>query len=369
MVRFETYSNIHPRSESKEANEICFFIPRHIFRKIIQEGNEEQKNRALYDLILSERILGQRLVYSELPMTIKGNPTQHRIIYDMLGSQHLTAFPGKPMRYEGDSQTGDSHIDSCYDNIGLVYNFFRVNFNRNSIDDQGMTVTSSVHFASYYDNAFWNGKQLIYGNGSDLIAKYGILTKSLDVTAHEITHGIQQNEVKLGYGDESGGLMESIADCFAIMCLQWANNQHVEDSNWLIGEYILPTDIGIALRSLRDPGTANRFDEQIQHYRDFNPSMDPHVCSGIPNKAFYLACMKVGGYSWERIGKVWYITLLSRLNKRSRFRDMAENTSDVAAQLFGEESIEHQATREAWNSVGFVVEKPDLWRALKEKKY
>jgi Zn-dependent metalloprotease len=118
------------------------------------------------------------------------------------------------------------------------------------------------------------------------------------------------------------------------MISQWVSNQTVDAAHWLIGEGLM-TD-GKALRSMKDPGTANQYDDQIKNYRDYRPDMDVHTSSGIANYAFYLACKNVGGNSWEKIGKVWYITNTARLRHNSGFQDAGNHTFDVAGSLFGE---------------------------------
>lgn len=128
-------------------------------------------------------------------------------------------LPGTPVRYEGAGDTGDEDVDACYKNTGSVYKFYKEVFYRNSIDGQGMTLASSTHFANKYDNALWNGQQMVYGDGSDEIIRRHEFT-TIDVIAHEMTHGIEQYEVNLPYNHQFGAIKESIADCFAIMCSQ-----------------------------------------------------------------------------------------------------------------------------------------------------
>jgi Zn-dependent metalloprotease len=87
-----------------------------------------------------------------------------------------------------------------------------------------------------------------------------------------------------------------------------------------------------------------------------------HINSGIPNHAFYLAAVKIGGFAWEKAGRIWYETLRdSRLQPFWGFRRFARLTITVAGQLFGEGSAEQQAVHEAWSEVGIDI--PALARA------
>ena len=124
---------------------------------------------------------------------------------------------------------------------------------------------------------------------------------------------LTQYTAKFSY-EEAGGLNESMSDVFSAMCEQKVNNQSFEQTSWLIGEGIVEDSIGKALRSMRSTGNTSkthRWDEQVQHYRDYSDDMDAHVCSGIPNKAFYLVCKNIGGNSWDKPGKIWYKALTS----------------------------------------------------------
>jgi Zn-dependent metalloprotease len=115
---------------------------------------------------------------------------------------------------------------------------------------------------------------------------------------------------------------------------------------------------------MKDPGTAFPGDAQISKMADYRDGMDPHISSGIGNKAFYLACKKVSGHSWEKVGRVWYITLRDRLRDSSGFQDAADNTFDVAGSLFGDGGAVQSAVADAWNEVGVQAKKPNLGKVL-----
>lgn len=345
-------SNLHNKR-------ICFIVPSRLLEKKIKEGTPEQRDRALYTLKISQLIRGQRIANARTRTpSVAAHEEMRREVYDMKNSENESGLPGKLVQQENGRDTGDQDADNCYKGTGNVYKFYKEVFNRNSIDNHGMPMISSVHFAKDFDNAFWNGRQMVYGDGDGLSFKKHELAALQDVTGHEMTHGVTNFTSNLDYDGESGGLNESMSDCFGIMILQWVNKQTVDNAHWLIGEGLMVD--GKALRSMKDPGTANPDDDQIKNYRDYRAGMDVHQTSGIGNYAFYLACKNAGGYSWDKIGKVWFITNTTRLQHNSGFQDTANNTFDVSGSLFGEGSKEQKAVHDAWQQAGLEAKKPDL---------
>jgi Zn-dependent metalloprotease len=332
---------------------ICCIIPPDLLYRVIREGKtEEEKDRAIRTLEISESLRTQRAVLSKIGgLRLVGPPEKRRIIYDANHGEDIFSLPGTLRRDEGDDiETGDSDVDNSYLNSGKVYDFYKDAFMRNSIDDGSLALQSSVHFGTDFDNAVWTGNQMVFGDGSGVIFKKGSLT-SLTVMAHELTHGVTDNEANLVYRGQPGALNEHMSDVFAIMCDQWVNHETAETSDWLIGRGILVGD-GRALRSLKEPGTAHPLDKQINHMNNYHTGMRIHYSSGIPNKAFYVTCEKIGGFSWEKAGKIWYLTLRDRLHEYSKFQDAADLTFEVAGSLFGEESDEQKAVSLGWKSVG-----------------
>lgn len=267
------------------------------------------------------------------------------------------------MRSEGAASTGDIAVDEAYDGAGATYDLFYEIYERNSIDDRGMRLDSTVHYGMNYDNAFWNGNQMVYGDGDgDLFNRFTI---AIDVIGHELTHGITQYEANLTYRDQPGALNESFSDVFGTMVKQRALNQQANEADWLIGEGLFTSNVnGEALRSMKAPGTAYNDpvigkDPQPAHMRDYaKVSYDNggvHINSGIPNHAFYLVATEIGGYAWEKAGMIWYIVLRDRLSSRAQFQDAANMTYQVAAELYGNGSTEQQAVKNGWNGVGISV--------------
>jgi Zn-dependent metalloprotease len=350
------YSNLKARKYQqnyygvrKQSHVECYFTPAYIFRKQLEEGSQEQKRKALHNLELSSAVRRERRVKSAMyGMLVSAGPEKQRSIHDMVNNGNFAALPGKRIRSEGQPDLpGDDDANKAYEGSGQTFDFYEKEFERTSIDDNGMPLISSVRFDVDLDNAMWNGQYMIYGEGGGGFFKKGRMT-DLVVCAHELTHGVTENESFLEYFDEMGGLNEGLSDIFGIMCEQWVKKQKVDDSSWLIGEGALES--GQGLRSMKEPGKGFPGDAQIGHYKDFDPSMDPHVSSGIPNKAFYLTCMEIGGYSWEKAGKIWYVALKDHVGQFTKFQDMANFTFTLAGQLFGDDI--KKAVQKGWDAVG-----------------
>ena len=177
-----------------------------------------------------------------------------------------------------------------------------------------MHMIGSVHYGRLFDNALWDGAQIVYGDGDGII--FRSFTECVDVIAHELTHGVIQAVGDLQYSGESGALNESIADVFGTLVKQWSLKQTVEDADWIVGHgQFTPVVHGFGLRSLRKPGSA--YDDPIMgkdpqpaHMRGFVTPMplhaDVHINSGIPNHAFYLFARELGGEAWDSAGRIWY---------------------------------------------------------------
>lgn len=236
-----------------------------------------------------------------------------------------------------------------------VADFYQQAFGRNSIDGCGMTMISSIHYGVDFNNAFWNGTQMTYGDGDQKI--FIDFTKGNDVIAHELTHGVTQHSLQLTYVNEAGGLNESISDVFGTMFRQWQAGQTVEKADWLIGKDIMgPLAIQrgfTCLRDMADPSAKHCLAPQPKHISDYRPGMDPHQSSGIPNLAFTTAAKAIGGKSWEKIGKVWYQAVTKAGPKPNlRMKAFATSTRQAAKLLFPKEPAVLTAVDNGWKSVG-----------------
>lgn len=240
------------------------------------------------------------------------------------------------------------------------------------MDGDGMDLVSTVHYRIGYDNAFWNGQQMAYGDGDEDLPEADRLFNRftiLDITGHEMTHGVVQHTAGLVYQDQSGALNESFADVFGSLVKQRVRNQAAAQADWIIGEGLFTSNVnGVGIRSLKAPGTAYDDpvigkDPQPAHMADFvNTTSDNggvHINSGIPNHAFYLTAVALGGNAWDKAGRIWYNTLAEKLNTQSQFQDAAQATVDSAGELFGAGGTEQLAVCEAWQQVGMQTVCPN----------
>ncbi len=331
-------------------------LPPQILTSIVENGTPQQRRRALATLAVSERLRGRRELLAHLLVPPPAGQ-KRRAVYD---AQHRTRLPGALVRSEGDPASDDVAVNEAYDGAGATDDLYRGEFHRDSIDGRGMRIDSTVHYGVQYDNAFWDGAQMVYGDGDgELFERF---TKSIDVIGHELTHGVTDSEAALEYHDQPGALNESFSDVFGSLVKQRERRQSAAEADWIIGEGLFTARVrGVGLRSLRAPGSAYADpvlgnDPQPAHMSGYDAAPDDnggvHVNSGIPNHAFYLAAVSIGGFAWEKAGRIWYVALTERLRKSSDFAAAAEATEAVAGEIFGTGGAEQEAVREAWRQVG-----------------
>jgi Zn-dependent metalloprotease len=278
-------------------------------------------------------------------------------------AQGLESLPGVVVRREGDAPTGDVAADEAYDGLGATYELFAQVFDRASIDGAGLPLLATVHYGQLYDNAFWDGDQMVFGDGDGQV--FGRFTASLSVIGHELSHGVTQYTADLEYEGQSGALNESLSDVFGALVEQHSRGQSSAEASWLIGEGLFTDQVeGNALRSMKAPGTAYDDDvlgkdPQPAHMDDFVETDDDnggvHLNSGIPNHAFYLVATALGGNAWDQAGPIWYDTVTGGLSSTATFADFAAATATNAAARFGDGSPEHAAVSDAWSTVGLPI--------------
>ena len=343
-------------------------VPPHMLQSIVENGNPEQREWARATLALSERLRGQRIAITVFPRLIdKARAVgKQRSVYD---AHNGTTLPGDLVRDEGDPATGDQAVDEAYDGSGATYDLYRQVYGRDSIDDNGLPLNSTVHYGQGYDNAFWDGTQMVYGDGDEDLPEdqrlFNRFTAAVDIIGHELTHGVTQYEARLVYWDQPGALNESMSDVFGSLVKQYLLGQTADQADWIIGAGLFTPNVnGVGIRSMKAPGTAYDDpvlgkDPQPRHMDDYqNVPYDNggvHINSGIPNRAFYVTAREIGGRAWEKAGQIWYVTLRDQLQDRSTFQDAANLTYQVAGSLYGAGSLEQQAVRTGWAEVGITV--------------
>jgi Zn-dependent metalloprotease len=346
-------------------------IPPHMLRKIAENGTTEQRVRAMENLSVSGQFQGQRQALAEMPQygpkLAAAAAAKLRTIYN---AGFGTTLPGTVVRNEGEPPSPDVTVNEAYEGSGYTYDLFMDAYQRNSIDANGMRLDSTVHYGKGYDNAFWNGKQMVYGDGDeDLPVEdrlFNRFTIAIDVIGHELSHGVTQFEAALAYYGQSGALNESMSDVFGSLVKQRSLNQTASEADWIIGAGLFTSKVnGVGIRSMKAPGTAYDDpvlgkDPQPAHMRDYVTTIEDnggvHINSGIPNRAFYIAATEIGGYAWEKAGRVWYVTLRDKLQSTSNFLQAAQATIQAAGELYGEGSVEQKAVQKGWSDVGVLTD-------------
>ncbi len=336
----------------------CCIVPPYMLRSIMEHGDESQQALAWAAITESEQFRGLRRVLTPIAALASTTPgVKRRTIYD---ARRRYELPGRLVRAEGSPKSKDAAVNEAYIGSGATYDFYSRILSRNSINDRGMRLDSTVHYGVSYDNAFWNGQQMVFGDGDGRI--FLRFTRSLDVIGHELSHGVIQFEAGLEYRGQAGALNESFADVFGSLVRQYRKKQSIEQADWLIGGGLfMPGVKARGIRSLKEPGSAYDDpilgkDPQPGHMRDYVRTTEDnggvHINSGIPNRAFYELARRLGGFAWEKAGRIWYLALTDKLRPLSGFRDGVNLTVQAAGELFGNNSREQKATREAWAEVG-----------------
>ncbi len=316
----------------------CAYIPPHVLGRVVKGADESGRAAArasAHQSKLSRGLRAERPIkMEELTPSLAGAAgvaappagTAGREVYDC---QNQWVQRVKLARGEDDPATGDDAVDLVYDQAGIVLDYFQKELNRNSIDDAGMNLVLNVHFGTNYMNAFWDGDEMTFGDGDGNI--FTSFAESLDVTTHELGHGVTQFTANLDYYSQSGALNEHFSDVFGTVVTQFHLEQTPDTADWLIGNEIMgPTLFGEALRSMKAPGCAydNALlgkDPQPAHMDDYYAGLADnqgvHINSGIPNKAFYLAATdQIGTFN---AAKIWYYAL-QKLWPTADFNDAVE---------------------------------------------
>ncbi len=341
-------------------------VPPYMVEHMARSADERLREWALVHLARAAAIRAVRSFAQQMPaMMVSASPTgkKHRLVYD---ARKKDVLPGKLVRTEGEAKSADVAVNEAYDYSGDTFDFFFEVFGRNSLDDGGMSLISSVHVGEAdggnrfqpMNNAFWDGSQMAYGDGDGQV--FQCFTRSLDVVGHELTHGVQSFTSNLLYRGQSGALNEHFSDVFGILVRQWRRKESATEASWLIGrEVLVPAPTRRSIRDMEHPGTAYRddpalgTDPQPDHmsklYVGPADSGGVHINSGIPNRAFVLVAQALGRPAWETAGTIWYESML-QLSRTSQFADLAKITAQIAGDRF--DAATKKAVKAAWKKVG-----------------
>jgi Zn-dependent metalloprotease len=337
-------------------------LPPHILHAVARNGTARQRDDAHRTLAIDSTARTKRAAAPPPSRKSPGAATVadsalQRTIYDGGNGEIL---PGRAVRSEGAAEAKDIAVNHAYDGLGATFALYAKVFGRNSIDGHGMKLDATVHHGVRYNNATWNGQQMVFGDGDGVT--FGSFVTALDVIAHELSHGVTRHEANLAYLGEAGALCESFSDVMASLVKQYKLGHDIKKADWLIGKGMLVGYPDQAFRSLKAPGTAydnplTHKDPQPTHMKNYVQTTEDyggvHINSGIPNRAFYLVADALGGHAWEKAGQIWYDTIRDpKLSTAAKFSEFSNRTALNAGQRYGTASQEQKAVIAAWNEVG-----------------
>lgn len=290
----------------------CHIIPPFVVDELKKSGVEISAQTTSVSREFRER-RSEQLAFRSTESSLMTPPDKNadRFVYNSKTTQNQRLLL---VRKEGGVASKDSVVNKAYENAGSVREYYKTALDYKSVDDHGADLILNVHFGVRYANAFWDGDEMTFGDGDGKV--FTNLATALDVTAHELTHGVVQYVAGLTYQGQSGALNEHYADVFGSVIKQVAKKQTAATADWLIGDEIMgPALKGQALRSMRAPGTAydNPLmgkDPQPDHMNNlYKGSADHggvHINSGIPNKVFFLVATAIGT---DKAAPLWFETL------------------------------------------------------------
>ncbi|RSE85928.1 M4 family metallopeptidase [Achromobacter denitrificans] len=337
-------------------------IPPYMLDRLAQHADARVSMPAVKTLIIDQQQRGLREMAVQPPRAkpapagkaAPGGQPQ-RAVHD---AANTTTLPGKLVRAEGRPASGDAAVDEAYEYLGATYKLFWEVYERHSIDGRGLPLVGTVHYGEDYDNAFWNGAQMVFGDGDGEI--FNRFTVASDIIGHELTHGVIDVEAALLYQGQSGALNESLCDVFGSLVKQYALAQDARQADWLVGAGLFTAKVRArGLRSMAEPGSAYDDpvlgkDPQPAHMDGYvdTPSDNGgvHINSGIPNRAFYLAATALDGPAWAVAGRIWYDALCDdRLRHDAGFSQFAALTLEAAQR---QSAAARGAVAKAWQAVG-----------------
>jgi len=345
----------------------CRFIPPYLLQRVASSHVDVEVSRCGHSTLAIDEALRARRTTP--PPVVEGAAPGFAVsgedAWVIYTAGNRSSLPGDPVRSAGEPASGDLAVDEAYAGVEASLSLFREAYGRDSYDGRGAPVIATVHYERNYDNAFWDGRQLVFGDGDGRV--FDRFTKPVDVLAHEFTHAVTQYTAGLVYQGQSGALNESVSDVFASCVKQQLLGQSAAEGDWLIGEGIfLPSVHGRALRSMAEPGTAYDDpvlgrDPQVGHLDDYVDTVEDnggvHLNSGIPNRAFYLAATRLGGTSWDGAGRIWYAALTGgQVEGSADFAGFATATVGAAVEVSRDAA---DVVASAWSDVGIEVRRLD----------
>lgn len=298
--------------------------------------------------------------------TVDAQNRTESILCQLLGIGCIqgVAFSSSDTAYgNGSTSSRESAAVDAHYGAATTYDYFKNVHGRNGIFGDGRGVKSRVHYGNGYVNAFWDGKQMTYGDGNG--TSFGPLV-SLDVAGHEMSHGVTENTADLTYSGESGGLNEATSDIFGTMVEFYAGSP-ADPGDYYIGEQFDLAD-HTGLRRMDDPALDG---SSLSCWRSGAGNVDVHYSSGIGNHFFYLLAEGSGaktiggkphssptcngstvqGIGADKAAQIWFRALDVYMTSGTNYAGARTATLNAARDLFGADSTEHAAVAAAWSAV------------------
>jgi Zn-dependent metalloprotease len=313
----------------------CHIIPDIVIKELKKKGYDVPTNQSKKE---DEDFRLERATFmtSGRGLMAASSNNGQRLVYD---SQTQAKKKFKLVRKDGDKPVADVDVNAAYDNAGIVKSFFKEVLAWDSIDGEALDIICNVHYLTRYNNAFWDGEQMTFGDGDGV--NFSGFARSLDVTGHELTHGIVQYVSGLVYKGQSGALNEHYADVFGTAVKQWSLKQDAKTADWLIGDTCMIGSFkGKAIRSMKDPADTKvvmmaQPDSMDKIYKGTSDNGGVHINSGIPNKAFYLVSMDIGT---QTAAIIWFDALKS-LRPTAKFPNFYKALTISATKLITDKKI------------------------------
>ncbi len=260
----------------------------------------------------------------------------------------------------GNQTCGDPVAQDAHDYASVTYDYYMAKFGRDSLDDNGYHLDSSVHVDRDWNNATWYRGQMMYGDGDGV--KFSPLSGDLDVVAHELTHGVTDFTSDLVYQDEPGALNEAMSDIFGANTEAWYEGG-INGNTWKIGEDVTtPGVAGDALRYMDNPTLDGQSrDYYPERYTGTGDNGGVHLNSGIGNLAYYLlveggshprnkTAVSVTGIGMDKAEQIFYRAQTTYFTKSTDFAAAADDTAQAALDLYT--AAERDEVVAAWCAVG-----------------
>lgn len=352
---------------------VCNIIPRYILKNIAEKtDNDKQKSAYKNALNIVDnvehnyRIKRKKIIEQGIKPELIHDHVERLIVYNNKYEwDYIKDHLWEDFKQNHVSEPKKLARRIFTKNLDQVHDLFHDLLGRESFDNENAAIQAWIKFGQLYPNAYWDGEFLAFGSGDKYY--FNDFAGLPDVIAHEIGHAVTQYECNLIYESQPGALNEHISDVFGICFYQKKYLQTVANSKWLIGPGIFTNRVnGTALRSFKNEMSYNDpvvgRDEQpkyMKDYKDLPVTEDGdwggvHLNSGIPNHAFYLFNLKLGGKTWENNSlKIWYYSMLKKygLPANASFEQFAAKTLEIA-EMLDEDLVTPLA--KSWQEVGVV---------------